>query len=91
MMAGIKPDLVTMYGVEILESVETPGLGGEIAGDRFKDQFGNISLLPKIGLVKQGRREKNEIQAVTGATISSQSVVNILNEKIARLVGILKR
>lgn len=91
MLAGIKRDLSTLYGVEILESVETPGLGGEIASDKFKSQFGNLICIPAIECVKRERKKKNEIQAITGATISSQSMTNILNERIKELSEILGR
>ncbi len=90
LIAGIKKDLSTLYGIEVLESVETPGLGGEIAGDEFKGQFKNLQFLPKIECVKKERVKRNEIQAVTGATISSRSVINILNEKLARIIKMLK-
>ena len=80
MLAAIKRDLSTLYGIEILESVETPGLGGEITSGKFKDQFKDLSAFPKI-----------EVQAITGATISSQSVMNILDEKIKRVIDILER
>lgn len=91
MISGIKKDLSTMYGIEILESVETPGLGGEIANDEFKDQFKNLKFIPKIECVKKEAEKTNEIQAITGATISSQSVINILNDKLEKIVEILKK
>jgi electron transport complex protein RnfG len=91
MICGIKRDLSALYGIEILESVETPGLGGEIVTDGFKGQFADLKFMPKIECVKREREKANEIQAITGATISSQSVTNILNEKISRLVEVLKK
>ena len=91
MISGIKKDLSTLYGIEILESVETPGLGGEIANSKFKSQFKGLKFSPEIECVKKEKAKANEIQAVTGATISSQSVTNILNERITRIVEILKR
>lgn len=83
LMAGIKPDMETLVGIEILESQETPGLGQEITQDKFKDQFKGLNASPEITYVKNKKPEKpNEIQAITGATISSRAVVTILNEKI---------
>ena len=79
MIAAIKKNLRTMYGIEVLESVETPGLGGEIATDKFKEQFANKPIFPQI-----------ECDAITGATITSKSVDSILNEKIKRIVELLK-
>ena len=88
MMAGIKPDLETLIGIEILDSQETPGLGQEITGDKFKSQFKGLRASPEITCVKNKSREKpNEIEAITGATISSRSAVSILNDSIARMRG----
>lgn len=91
MIAGIMTDLSTLHGIDVLESVETPGLGGEIASDKFKSQFKNLEFIPMIKCIKEEKKEKNEIQAITGATISSQSVAKILNEKTAKVIEILKR
>jgi len=91
MIVGVKKDLETLYGIEILESVETPGLGGEIAEDFFKNQFKGLKTAPFIKCVKSAVTKKNEIQAITGATISSNSVTNILNAKIKRIRDILKQ
>ena len=86
LMAGIKPDARTMVGIEILESQETPGLGQEIATDEFKAQFKNLRALPEITYIKNVPPTKpNEIQAITGATVSSSAVCSILNEKIKKL------
>lgn len=84
MMAGIEPDLKTLAGIEILESQETPGLGMEITQDRFRAQFRGLEILPEITYVKNEPAVKpGEIQAITGATVSSGAVVSVLNEKIA--------
>ena len=83
MMAGIRPDLTTLAGIEVLESQETPGLGQEITQDKFRSQFRGLKTKPEITYVKNKLPEKpGEIQAVTGATISSSAVVSILNNKI---------
>ncbi|MGB2705774.1 MAG: FMN-binding protein [Candidatus Omnitrophota bacterium] len=82
-MAGIKTDLETLVGIEILESQETPGLGQEITTDKFTSQFKDLKVAPAITYLKNIKPTKpNEIQAITGATISSRAVVTILNEKI---------
>jgi len=86
LMAGIKNDLSTMTGIEILESQETPGLGQEITTNNFKKQFNGLKTTPDITYIKGKSPETpNEIEAITGATISSRSVVKILNEGIAKL------
>lgn len=91
MMAGLSPDGETVVGLEILESQETPGLGQEIATDEFTSQFKALKVTPEITYVKNVKPTKpNEIQAITGATISSRAVVAILNDTIKKIKGKLK-
>jgi electron transport complex protein RnfG len=86
MIAGVDSSVRVMEGIEILESQETPGLGAEINNPPFKKQFRGLSLSHKIEYVKNEKPDKPyEIQAITGATISSRAVVNILNKGIAVL------
>ncbi len=94
-MAGIKPDLVTLKGIEILESQETPGLGQEITGDDFRAQFDGLNVSSGVTCVKYKKPDTpgktqaitgatpaaGKIQAITGATISSKAVCAILNEQ----------
>jgi len=91
LMAGVKPDLKTLSGIEILESQETPGLGQEITTKKFKDQFRKLFSIPKILSIK-GKKPvgTNQIEAITGATISSKAVVGILNNKLEILRNELK-
>jgi electron transport complex protein RnfG len=90
-MAGIDPALEKLTGIDILESVETPGLGAKITEEGFRNQFNGVLVQPAIAYVKGGTPENaNEIQAITGATVSSRSVVNILNmtiEEVKKVVG----
>jgi electron transport complex protein RnfG len=83
LMLGITGDLKHLTGIKILEQVETPGLGTKVTEDPFVDQFTGLNTQPYISWVKGIEPDKsNEVQAVTGATISSKSVINILNAGI---------
>ncbi len=89
LMAGFDTTGTKLTGLEIIENVETPGLGNRITEDWFKKQF--QGRIPPINVVK-GRKPENEheIQAITGATISSRSVVRIVNlaqTKLASVIG----
>ena len=89
-MVGLTPDLEKITGVAVLEQAETPGLGGRIAEKGFQDQFKGIVTDPAVGWVKNKAPEKDtDIQAVTGATISSRSVVTIINRSIAEIKQVL--
>ena len=81
-MIGMDSILDKTTGIQILESIETPGLGAKITLEPFRDQFRKLLVLPFIELIKKETKEPNQIQAITGATISSQAVVDILNKTI---------
>jgi electron transport complex protein RnfG len=78
-----------VVGMEILESRETPGLGDKIYKDLdFVGNFKALSVEPTIVTVKQGSKTRaNEVDAITGATISSKAVVRIINETNAAWSG----
>lgn len=81
LLYGYKPRQKKVIGMEILESRETPGLGDRIFKDEdFVAEFDDLSVEPSIRLVKDGSDEPNEVDAITGATISSEAVVKIINE-----------
>lgn len=82
-MIGMDPELNQTRGIQILESLETPGLGAKITSKSFREQFRTLLVVPLIELIKQKKAEEdNQVQAITGATISSQTVVDILNNTI---------
>ena len=82
-MAGVSQDYSKIYGIEILDSQETPGLGQEITSAPFRRQFKGLSARPAITYVKgKPRSAPNQIEAITGATISSKAVVSMLNKRI---------
>ncbi len=90
LMVGLAPDLERITGLQVLEQVETPGLGGRIIESGFQDQFKGISTEPAVGYVKNQKPEKDtDIQAITGATISSRSIVAIINKSIQELKQII--
>jgi H+/Na+-translocating ferredoxin:NAD+ oxidoreductase subunit G len=74
-----------IIGFEVLESKETPGLGDKIFKDAdFKTNFTSLVVEPEIIAVKKGKKQNpNEVEAITGATISSKAVVRLLNKTMA--------
>ncbi len=90
-IGGLNADLTQMKGIEIVESQETPGLGAEIASDDFRKQFVGLSLAHPIEYVRNRKPEQPyQIEAITGATISSRAVVNILNKRIEEVRKAIK-
>ncbi len=89
LMVGVNADFSKFTGMTVLEQIETPGLGAEIAGKKFESQFRGLAARPPISYVKGVAPEKaNEIQAITGATISSKAVVDIINKTVKQWMGI---
>lgn len=82
LLYGYLPGERKIVGMEILESRETPGLGDKIYKDAdFVANFDALAIEPQIITVKKGARSRpNEVDAITGATISSKAVVRIINE-----------
>jgi len=82
LLYGYTPQRRMVLGMEVLESRETPGLGDKIYKDaEFVGGFSALSTEPEIVAVKKGTKSQpNEIDAITGATISSKAVVRIINE-----------
>jgi electron transport complex protein RnfG len=90
LMIGLTPNLDEITGIQVLEQVETPGLGGRISESVFQEQFKGVRTEPAVAYVKnQDPSKDTEIKAVTGATISSRSVVSIINKNIQKLKDLL--
>ena len=81
LLYGLLPQERRVVGMEILQSRETPGLGDKIYKDlAFVANFDALAIDPEIVTVKKGSRSApNEVDAITGATISSKAVVQIIN------------
>ena len=85
LMVGLTTDLSEITGISVLEQVETPGLGGRISEQAFQEQFRGVKTEPAVGYVKNQKPDRDtDIQAVTGATISSRSVVTIINRNLKK-------
>jgi electron transport complex protein RnfG len=83
---GYDPNTGELLGMKVLESKETPGLGDKIEKDMtFVGQFVRVATL--IAGVKRGRESgaDEEIVMITGATISSQAVIDIINMRVEEL------
>lgn len=79
---GYDPSRRVIVGMQVLDSRETPGLGDKIiTDDEFLANFEALAIEPSMVTVKKGKKvNPNEVDSITGATISSEAVVKILNE-----------
>ncbi|MFH1387641.1 MAG: FMN-binding protein [bacterium] len=67
-------------GLKILSQKETPGLGSNAAKPEFLKQFIGKSLKDKI-------EAKQDIEAITGATITSRAVCRGVKEALTKAKG----
>lgn len=85
---GYDPDTEEVLGMRVLESKETPGLGDKIFKDlEFVAEFEGVEV-PLKG-VKDPTGAPNEVDMITGATISSQAIVDIINARLETLGPVL--
>lgn len=66
-----------LSGVSILDIAETPGLGMQ-AEDVLIPQFGNKQV-PEFTYTKTGSTSESEIDAISGATVTTKAVTNAVN------------
>lgn len=67
-----------LTGIRLGNNSETPGLGDNAKKPDFYEQFPGKNILTGIG-VNKGEPGANEIQAMTGATVTSRAVVEAVN------------
>lgn len=77
---GIKSD-GTVNGIEILSISETAGLGMKAADEAFKGQYADKNV-ESYEVTKTGAAAENQIDAISGATITSNAVTDGVNAGI---------
>lgn len=84
-----------LTGLDVLAQNETPCLGNKIREEPWRSQFRDKALGAVLSATKSAVASANEIKAISGATISSQSVCDIVNQATAdfasRLPGLRGR
>lgn len=79
----LSPDLKKVIGLDFTEQNETPGLGGRIDEPEFKEQFRGLELNSEgAPLTYRTTSQSGQIDAITGATLTSNSVLEIINKTI---------
>jgi electron transport complex protein RnfG len=89
---GYDPIDKQVLGMKVMEAKETPGLGDKIMKDSaFIGEFNGVEA-PIVG-VKTGRATgaPDEVDMITGATISSRAVIGIINHRVEALDPLLTR
>ncbi len=85
LLVGLSPKADKITGLFVLDQKETPGLGAKIVERAWRGQFTGKATTRLFMAVKDGADEPHEIDAVTGATISSKTVCAIINKTVTDL------
>lgn len=87
---GYDPATSRLLGMKVLESKETPGLGDKIYKDlRFVGAFRGVEV-PLVGIKAGGEKGlPGEVVMITGATISSRTIISAINAELERLRPVL--
>ena len=93
LLVGLAPNLKTIKGMEVVGDSETPGMGARIADKWFRKQFAGLNPVDTISYVKNATPipAKNQIEAISGATISTNAVVSGLNANLGKAVALIKK
>jgi electron transport complex protein RnfG len=81
----------TLLGMKVLESKETPGLGDKIEkSEAFVSQFDGVEAPLKGVKAREATSDPHEVDMITGATISSRTVIRIINDALERMEPMLE-
>ncbi len=90
---SLNSDKKTIYGVTFDHAGETPGLGAEITTDAFQKPFVGKTIFEgakftSVQVVKGGGTENNPhaVDALSGATLTSNGVTNMLKDCLSGYV-----
>ncbi len=98
---AINEDLQTVYGAYFSHESETAGLGALIAEEKFQDQFKGKQIFTDanasevaLTVVKNGKvepgKENTQVDGITGATLTSNGVANMVHDGLAQYIGYFK-
>ena len=91
LVIAVNADASMLLGFDVLFSNETPNFGSRMTEDWFRQQFVDAPT-GTLELIKTGKadKEKDQILALSGATVTSEAVVRIFNNHISELKKLLK-
>ena len=96
---SLKGDMNTVFGAVFDHKAETPGLGAEINRDFFELPFKNKKIFNDKGdfvsvtVIKGGADEDDMhgVDGISGGTITSDGVTNMLNERLKKYLPYFKK
>ncbi len=81
---GITKDFTKTLGLDFTKQSETPGLGGRIEEDWYKEQFRGIDITNPVNgaYIISNPAPGGNVDAISGATQTSNSVINLVNDDL---------
>lgn len=92
-MYAYLPDKKVVSGFQVVDMRETPGLGNRIGSDeKFAENFKQLDATHPIVTVKHGTKQNPwEIDAISGATISSRAVGRMLAKSVQEMAPVIEK
>ncbi len=92
-MYAYSPRRQIIIGFQVVDMRETPGLGDRIRSDeKFAENFKELDAKHSITTVKHGSKKNPwEIDAISGATISSRAVGRMLQKSVQQVAPVIAR
>jgi Na+-translocating ferredoxin:NAD+ oxidoreductase subunit G len=92
-MYAYLPDKKVITGFQVVDMRETPGLGNRIGSDeKFAENFKQLDATHPIKTVKHGTKQNPwEIDAISGATISSRAVGRMLQKSVQDMTPVIEK
>ena len=89
---ALLPDLKSIKGMKVLQQEETPGLGSRIGDKEYLAIYKNKAADVGLVLTKAGEMKgNNEIDGITGATLSCKAFVDIVNAEYAKYIPLIRK
>ena len=82
---GVNADMTRTKGIVFTDQNETPGLGGRIDELQYRNQFRDLPI-EEGSLLTYGQSADYQIDAITGATQTSQAVLRMVNKMIQTVI-----
>jgi len=87
---AMDPDLTKILAITFYEQEETPGVGGKIVEDWFRQRFIDLAIRGADGkpgiIIGAGEDAPNRVDGISGATMTCNKVQEMLNEAIKSIV-----
>lgn len=88
-LTGVTTDGL-VSGMRVVSHTETPGLGAKSTEQSFMDQYKGLTADEEIKVIKSGTAQGNEVEAITGSTITTTAVTTGVNASLKLFSELIK-